>query len=372
MNIGITINLRTHIFSNGVNQNAIYFANLLKEIGYTPYLIYDGDNEFEDINEINTIHIDKSFNIKFDIIVQFGLAIQDQFMNKFKEANKSIKLVAYECGNKFIMDMENILFKKEEDSVILTRSTPDQTWAIPQMEKSSMDYYKLINRQERATVVPFIWEPLVIEDRMSEMGFGTYTPREINRIGVLESNISVMKNVVFPVMAIEKYYRERKDLDSVTLFGSDSIKHSSTFISLTQLTEIYADKKLFAHKRKETVDVLNEMVDLIVSWQWENNLNYLWIDAAWMGWPVVHNGSLCQDIGYYYEEFNANVAVDQIKSAIDTHNQDADYLKRNREIIKRYTHQNEKLKEQYKMLIENAVAGEFKEYTYDWKTNSIS
>ena len=52
MNIGITINLRTHIFSNGVNQNAIYFANLLKEIGYTPYLIYDGDNEFEDINEI--------------------------------------------------------------------------------------------------------------------------------------------------------------------------------------------------------------------------------------------------------------------------------------------------------------------------------
>jgi len=91
-----------------------------------------------------------------------------------------------------------------------------------------------------------------------------------------------------------------------------------------------------------------------------------------MGFPVIHNGSLCQDIGYYYDEFNIPKAVDQLKNAIDNHNQDYNYMSRNREIIERYTHKNKKLKEQYKMLIENVLNNTFKKYSYDWKTNTIS
>ena len=39
-------------------------------------------------------------------------------MISINKRNKNLKLVAYECGNKFIMDMEAILFKDDEDTVI--------------------------------------------------------------------------------------------------------------------------------------------------------------------------------------------------------------------------------------------------------------
>ena len=370
--IGVTINLDSGLFSNGVNQNAIYLANLLKEIGYSVYLIYSLDKELEDIAGIKIINFKKAWNIPFDLIIQLGATCEQPIFDMFKKKKKDVKLVVYECGNKFIMDMEAIMFKPEEDYINSIRTKPHQIWSIPQMENTNIDYYRFLNRQEKATVVPFIWEPLAIEDVMKDNGYDVYTKRDINRIGVLEPNRSVMKNILFPIMALENYYNKYKDIDQVILYASEKIKHAKTFISTINKLKLVKDGKIFANPRENTVDVVNKSIDLILSWQWENNLNYLWLDVAWMGWPIVHNGSLCQDIGYYYEEFNSRNAVNMIKYAIENHNDDIEYLNKNRKIIERYTHKNEKLKEQYKMLVENVLNNRFEEYSYNWKTNSIS
>ena len=45
--IGITVRLSKGLWTNGINQNAIYFANLLKEIGYSVYLIHDLKDEHD-------------------------------------------------------------------------------------------------------------------------------------------------------------------------------------------------------------------------------------------------------------------------------------------------------------------------------------
>lgn len=370
--IAITINLKvSSLFSNGINQNAIYLANLLKEIGYDVYLVHNLEEETDDVVGIKTLTFKKAFNMHFDLVFQFGLAMHDAIMNMFKAKNKNVKLVAYECGNKYIIDMEAILFKPNEDTVIADRAKPHQIWSIPQMENSNLDYYKFLNRQDKATVVPFIWEPLAIEDHMQEKGYGLYTERSLNKIAVLEANISVMKNVLLPIVAIDKYYEDHKHIEKIILYSTDRIKTHKTFMSIVNRTEMAKDKKVFANPRTNTVDVLNTLGDVVFSWQWENNLNYLWLDIAWMGWPVVHNGSLCQDIGYYYDGFNVDMAVASLKHAIENHNADVYYLERNRKTIGRYTHKNEKLKEQYKMLVENVLNDTFEKYSYDWKTNTI-
>jgi hypothetical protein len=49
---------------------------------------------------------------------------------------------------------------------------------------------------------------------------------------------------------------------------------------------------------------MSNYCDIAVSHQWENPLNYLYFDLAWMDWPIVHNAHLCKDIGYFYNEFN--------------------------------------------------------------------
>ena len=48
-----------------------------------------------------------------------------------------------------------------------------------------------------------------------------------------------------------------------------------------------------------------------------------------------------------------------------------EYLKKNREIITRYTRNSEKLIEDYNMLLEDLVSGNFKKYDYSIKDNSI-
>lgn len=369
--IGITINLKQGLFLNGVNQNAIYLANLLKEAGYNAYLIHNLDEDIEDINGINVITFKKAFLIPFALVFQLGLSMHLQLWNNFKANNKNVKLVAYECGNKFIMDMEASLFKPEEDTIISDRAKPHQIWSIPQMEKTSIDYYKFINKQDKATVVPFIWEPLAIEDICKDKDYSIYTPRNLNRIAVLEPNISVMKNFMIPLVIVDRLYSKDKSIEDVVFFGCDRIRTNKTFTTLINSSKLSKDKKIFANTRTNTLDVINHMSDIVLSWQWENNLNYLWLELAWLGWPVVHNGNLCQDVGYYYNSFNVDEATSMLQYARRVHNEDVTYIERNRNIIKRYTHKNEKLKEQYKVLVENVLNNKFEKYSYDWKTNAI-
>lgn len=369
--IGITVSVSKGLWTNGINQNAIYFAKILKEIGYTVYLIHDTPKDQEDINDIKMITIEKSFKIPFNLVVQFGFAVHKKFYDEYKQKNKNLKLVAYECGNKFIMDMEAILFKENEDTVISDKVKPDQIWCIPQMEKTNLDYYKFLNNQEKATVVPFVWDPMAIDDYCNKNNIGKYSPRSTKRIGVMEANISVMKNVLLPIVIINEYEKRCKDLDFVTLYSTDKMRLRKTFISLISKTSIFKRGKVNASHRANVASALNKDIDLVLSWQWENNLNYLWLDVAWLGYPIIHNGSLCKDIGYYYDQFNVEDAVSKLKFAIENHNSDLEYIDRNREIIKRYTAENIKLKEQYKILVENVLNNKFKKYSYDWKTNLI-
>ena len=88
----------------------------------------------------------------------------------------------------------------------------------------------------------------------------------------------------------------------------------------------------------------------------ENNLNNLYFDLAWMGWPVVHNANLCTDVGYYYDGFNYEEGGEMLKQVILTHDENAEkYTKKNRAIIDRYLPSNKDLQEQYKTLVNNIL-----------------
>jgi hypothetical protein len=101
----------------------------------------------------------------------------------------------------------------------------------------------------------------------------------------------------------------------------------------------------------------------------ENNLNYLYFDVAWMGYPIVHNANLCQDIGYYYPDQDTREASQKLWEAFNTHT--TEWKEEQRGRIKRFTRHNPKLLQQYKKLTEDLLADKFNRYRYDWKTNSI-
>ena len=98
---------------------------------------------------------------------------------------------------------------------------------------------------------------------------------------------------------------------------------------------------------------MSEHASIAVSHQWENNLNYVYFDLAWMGWPIVHNASLCKNIGYYYDEFNYEEGGNKLVEALN-HDSDLDnYIMKNRNAINPFLTTNIDLQNKYIKLISN-------------------
>jgi hypothetical protein len=239
------------------------------------------------------------------------------------------------------------------------------------MEDSNYTFYQFYSGQEKVTVVPFIWEPFIIEKEFEDRGIISYTPRPIEQCSVMEPNISVMKNIVLPIVILEKNQKVNP-LKHIYLFGADVLRPSKPFVDFVLSTEIGKNKIVSSENRFRTAKILSEHSDFVFSWQWENNLNYLWLDVAWMGYPIIHNGSMCQDVGYYYKTFDGDMALEKINEVIKTHNENHElYLSKNRDIIKRYTKENQTLVDQYKTLVEDVLNNKFKRKSYNWEENKI-
>ncbi len=378
--IGITVKINNNLFANGVNQNAIYLGRVLKKCGYNVDLICGDKKTVDEVKEyekeLNVFHYEKSYNIRYNLIIQVGLLVSKPMFKNWKLKNNDLKFVSYSCGNDYLINTERMLFDyKRENNTLKDRfnhdQIPHQVWSIPQMENTNYFFYKFYRGQEKVTVVPFIWDPFVIERNFSLRKESTYTPRPLERCGVMEPNMSVMKNSIFPTLILEKS-QKKNPIKKIYLFGAELIKESKPYINFIQSTDVYKAGILTVESRFQTGKVLTEHADFVLSWQWENNLNYLWFDVAWMGYPIIHNGSMCQDVGYYYEGFDGDSAVLKIDEVIKTHNENYEnYLIKNREIIKRYTSQNENLILQYKELVENVLNNKFERKQYDWKENKI-
>jgi hypothetical protein len=381
--IGVTVAITgsNTLFSNGVNQNALYLARVLKKCGYIVDLICGNQHTVDEIKDyekdLNILQYEKSYNIRYNLIISVGLIVNKTMFKNWKLKNNDLKFVSYTCGNEYLINTERMLFDyKRENNTLKDRfdhdQIPHQVWSIPQMENTNYFFYKFLKGQEKVTVVPFIWDPFVIEHNFALRKESTYTPRPLERCGVMEPNMSVMKNSIFPTLILEKS-QKKNPIKKIYLFGAELIKESKPYINFIQSTDVYKAGLLTVESRFQTGQVLTKHADFVLSWQWENNLNYLWFDVAWMGWPLVHNGSMCQDIGYYYEGFDGDGACQRIDEMINSHNDNyQQYLEKNRVAIKRFTGDNPKLVEQYKELVEDVLNNRFTRRQYDWVTNEVS
>ena len=394
--IGVTFNLVDNIidlFKNGINQNTLYLVELLLNIGYDVIFILD-DNKINESNikilhEIfgnNGIKYTKFTNIlnyELDIIIQLSFSFwQDSgsMINYLKYTNT--KLVAYLCGNSYIIDSEKILYNqhktnfnsKSNFNYTLKNGEPifDEIWSIPQMVNTNLYYWKTLYRC-KCIGVPFIWSNTSIKlstkifNLSSEDDF-LYKNKGINKsIGIFEPNISIMKWSLPCILICENTYRNITNTnlikhiyitnmnkttgDNINDFNMDSFNNKlSSF-------DVIKDKKCSIESRYNILDFMSRHCDIAVSHQWENPLNYLYFDLAWMGWPIIHNAYLCKEVGYFYNEFNYEEGGNVLKNVLENHdNNIISYILKNRKYIDKYLPSNLELQTHYKTLINELLS----------------
>jgi hypothetical protein len=94
------------------------------------------------------------------------------------------------------------------------------------------------------------------------------------------------------------------------------------------------------------------------------------LDAAYLGYPILHNAPMCKDLGYYYEGSDTVKAAEVLNDILVNHDSKIkEYNERNDVVLQRYHADNEELVATYDRLIEGLFNGGNYGLEYDPMTN---
>ncbi len=395
MRVGITLGLtkdNESLWVNGIKLNALYLANTLKQIdGYDVFLL-DTSNKVSDLKKVQwdtTVFPIYKFNDKIkeiDLLITLGTSLPSSWIKALKKINPKTKVIKYQCGNNYVVDMERVLFgDPDAEGIPSWDRGHDATWMIPQQEYQNLEYFKTVYNQtdEQVKVVPFIWDPMFI-DRNSRLlkslnkKIPKYTPKPAadKKISVMEPNLNVVKYALIPILIAEEAFRKLGDnsFKQIWIASGKKLLNNKYFKGmLRQLDLVKAKTPLLKFvPRYPVTTMLAEETDIVLSHQWSNPLNYSYLDALHFGYPLVHNAEMVKDAGYYYKDFNISKGAKQLDYALNKHDLNIEeYSKRNKKVLWRYTSTNPKLVDTYRKLIENLFEPDKHNisYKYNPKTN---
>ena len=391
MKIGITLGLKDNkesIWTNGIKQNVLMLVHLLKnsEKNYEVCILNSMNIDFtEKPSYLDGVDI-HYFNDKFlemDLLIVMGAQIFDYQLETFKKSGSNKKVVSYKCGNNYVIHMENILFKPSEDKKFQYERQYDEVWYVPQQDEVNSGLYKTLYRTN-AFAVPFIWSEKFLFESVREIhkGFkdGKYTKdwqydttKEKKILGIMEPNLNIVKFCLIPTMIAEESYRTiegRRHIEKLRITNATTVSKHKEFMSIIQTFDLFKEGKISAESRYQTAYMLTQHLDVLICHQLLNPLNYLYLDAAYLGYPVLHNAPMCKDLGYYYEGSDTVEASKILNYILTEHDKNIDeYNEKNDKVLQRYHIDNQEVVKTYDILIENLFNGGNKDLVYDPMTN---
>lgn len=398
LNIGITISISSKkpaLWINGITMNAIFLLDLLMKSNkkYNVYLINTNRNikvKDKDVelpwNKRYKIYDLEDKYMQTDLLIMLGTSFGKEDVEAFKNNRNGIgiekKVIAYKCGNNYTIEMERALFADDDQDKLNLATWSyggcDDVWMVPQQEYQNKHYYDLFEEVD-SKPVPFVWSPMFIDDYVKRYKDNNleykYVPGKKEKdIVSFEPNINVVKYAMIPTLIVESLYRKRKDfLNNYVICSGMKIGVRTGFVTHMKRLHIYLEKKLKVDGRYAMPGYLAEKTDIVVSHQWENPLNYAYLDALYLNYPLVHNAEMIQDGGYFYHDFNIAEGAEKLQEVIDTHDDNLEeYAKECERVNSRYMAiKNPNMIKTYDQLIENLWYPEKHKmsYEYDWKTN---
>lgn len=350
--VGITFNLEaqiTDIWANGANQNVVFLYQLFKAssivddvvlVSWGPekrstapsgFMLDDLDLKFAYVDDV----IDD-----LDVLIEGTLTIDHDKANRMRDHNG--KIICYKMGNDYVMDMEYFVFDRPAGRVP-NGVRFDAAWMIPQHENTCRAYFSTIYNCN-AYVVPAIWAPTFCdkvikrlkENNQLEFGYKPTNDQSAKRIASFETNLNIVKTSFTPILICEQAYRKAPEkIKHFYACNTYEKRKNPTFFNFIGYTEIVKDGIMTVEGRYQMPDFLTRYVDIVVSHQWENGLNYAYNDALYGGYPLIHNSKLLpKGVGYYYDQFDAFEGADVLLRVIDNHDKEHDaYVKRANEYL---------------------------------------
>lgn len=410
MEIGITIGITKEnesIWINGIKMNAIFLSKALQKAGHKVTILdtnptlpkITNDIIDYDLNEFPTEKF-SDYDSNIELLILLGTSFLTPILVEWKARDPRRRIIKYQCGNNYVIDMERSLFPKDQTDpkncgiTEYQRGCLDEIWYVPQQGYQNKSYYAAMYDLplEKVIPVPFIWDPMFLdrdidihiaklenkEINIAQNGFPVYRPgrpEELRKFFIMEPNSNVVKFAHIPLLIIELFKRAGNKIGMAHIMSGDRLIHNSYWQSMISKLDLLkpGDTNIRTHGRLPVIPALAAYADFVVSHQWHNPLNYAYLDTLYLRYPLIHNAEMIQDAGYYYEGFNAHDGLAKLEYAIANHDNETEtYNERSEEVLNRYTINNDDMIELYTKLISDLKSKKRDgslSYEYDWKTN---
>lgn len=343
INIGITCQLSRSIWSGSIKQAAINLYDCLEKCGFNPIYLNNGSK----ISQYGKEH--KAFDVsqilqdrfpKLDIIILHGFSIPNEDMERILKKHEGCKIILYHHGNRIAIDQDNLLKGTNFQSKI---THLDQVW-IPEHHDYSLQYVKAYHGTD-ATVrsIPYLWSPFFIDKvRVKKNLF--FDPEKAAKVVVLEPNVNSSKTCLLPLLICETFNKSYgKKCESFSFFNTEMIKVNRGAKSLIKQFSVAEQDKIFLNKNWKTMDVFERLGQYVLSHQSENEMNYLYLETLYLGFPLIHNSELLKEFGYFYNKYDIMHAANQIYNSILNHKENFEYYEmENRKLLNNFLPTNEK------------------------------
>jgi hypothetical protein len=312
------------LWSNGIFQNIVYLALLFQknpdvEVSLVSYPFGDKSHPIGECFKIPVIG-DAAEAKKLDIIIELGIRLERDFTEPFRK--RGGKLVSYMAGNALVMNFESVFLPADVAGrgSVVSPDGFDAVWITPQHWHMNAGVARM--NAGPPEVAPHIWAPTCIEHAIASLGLNPAwkgRPKTWS-LATFDPNINVVKSFHIPLLVAEAAHRRQPaTIRRMMLFCAEHLKGRPHFESYVTETSLAKAAKVTAEARHGVVSMLGREVDCVITHQWENDLNYLYWDVLYLGYPLIHNSKRIASAGYYYDDFQPLQGGGALLDAINNH-----------------------------------------------------
>ncbi len=318
------------LFENGLRQNVLFLYRLFKSAPGCSrvYLLAHGEAEAADIPAdlgIDPADVVRTLAVadQLDAVIVAGAAMDRETAMRLRD--RGCRVIAYKGGNGAVISMEAMVARppRSDAERYVDHDDYDAIWMTPQHVHTYKGWCETIYRCP-VTEVPQLWAPLLIKAARPAVRqrFGYQPGRRPWRIGVLDPNVTVMKTSHMPMLVCEAAFRRcPQAFQAIYITNGQRHRENAHFASFALSLSAVQARVMTLEPRFVGVEFLANHCDAVVTHQWENGLNYLYYEALYGGYPLIHNSNFLVDQGYAYPDFDAEGGGEALLSAWDHHDQ---------------------------------------------------
>ncbi|RKP45148.1 DUF2827 family protein [Trinickia fusca] len=339
MRIGISVltHAGQNIWENGLGQNVYFLARLLQALPSVEVLLLNcgdqphlPDDVEQDANGLRLVAPRDATDL-VDVVIEMAGGLDTNWLDHLRAKGK--KVVYLCCGQPYTALVEPAIFGTTGYFSRIERC--DEIWTLPR----DRCFHPMFESLYRCPVfeVPYLWEPTFLERRAASLAkdhgieFGylpslhkDYTFRAL-RVAVLEPNISVTKVCSIPMLICDSAFRANADtVSELHLLNTIQMKDHPTFVHLANSLDLAKNGKVRFEQRHDFAGYMSQFGDAVVTHQWQQDQNTLYLDALYGGYPLVHNSKWLGPVGYYYPDSEIAKGAAQLIEASRNHDENFD------------------------------------------------